>query len=114
MAIEQLIQAVIAASPAKRKQIEAAIRGETPQRPQSEDKRLTTITNAARLLALSRNTIYTLLDTGRLDGVELNGCTRVTMQSINDFAAGKRPANAATERIIAAAKARYAAEKQSA
>ena len=117
MAIEQLIQAVITASPAMRKRIEATIRGDEQDRRKAqsdEDKRLITIAGAARMLALGRNTVYTLIETGRLDTVDLNGCKRVTMRSIRQFINGERPANEKTAEIVAASKARYAAAKATA
>ena len=111
MAIEQLMQAVLTATPAMRRRIEAAIRGDEHERRKAqgeEDRRLVTISAAARLLALGRNTVYRLIETGRLDTVELNGCKRVTMKSIKEFTDGNRPANEKTAELVAASKARYA------
>lgn len=73
---------------------------------------LTNKASAARLLSIGRNTVYRLIETGRLDTVELNGCSRVTMRSINAFLDGERPANAATEDLVRASQARYAATFQ--
>lgn len=113
MAIEQLMQAVLTATPAKRRELERVIRGETANATtnKDDDKRLITITAAARLLAVGRSTIYKLLLTGRLDAIDLNGVRRVTMKSVKEFADGMRPANKKTAMLIAAAKARYAADK---
>lgn len=110
MAIEQLMQAVLAASPAKRKQIEAAIRGED-KKDEKRDLRLISIAETARTLNIGRNTVYRLLESNRLDAVELNGSKKITMGSIIEFQSGERPANAKTAAIIAEGKARHAAKK---
>lgn len=114
MAIEQLMQAVLTATPAKRRELERVIRGETANETTTtgkDENRLVTISGAARLLALGRNTIYRLIETGRLDTVDLNGCKRVTMRSVHAFINGERPANEKTAELVAASKARYAADK---
>lgn len=114
MAIEQLMQAVLTATPAKRRELERVLRGETATAATDKDKdenRLVTISGAARLLAPGRNTVYRLIETGRLDIVDLNGCKRVTMRSIHAFVNGERPANDKTAELVAASKARYAAGK---
>jgi len=113
MAIEELMKAVLTATPAKRRELELVIKGEaaTPTDKGAEDRRLVTIAGAARLLALGRNTIYRLIETGRLDTVELNGCKRVTMRSIREFADGARPANEKTAKLVAASQARYATRR---
>ena len=113
MAIEQLMQAVLTATPAKRRELERIIRGETTVTPDRDkhESRLLTIAGTARLLALGRNTVYRLIMTGRLDTVDLNGVKRVTMRSIYAFLNGERPSNSETEKLVAASKARYAASK---
>ena len=114
MAIEQLMQAVLTATPAKRRELERVIRGETANETTTtgkDENRLVTISGAARLLALGRNTVYRLIETGRLDTVDLNGCKRSTMRSIHAFINGMRPANEKTAELVAASKARYAADK---
>lgn len=112
MAIEQLMQAVIAASPAKRRELERVLRGESADRKGgADDSRLVSVVGAARLLAIGRNTLYRLVETGRLDTVELNGHRRVTMRSIRQFLDGERPANDRTAQLRAEVRARYAAKK---
>ena len=113
MAIEQLMQAVLTATPAKRRELERVLRGETTTNTDGDknESRLVTISGAARLLALGRNTVYKLIMTGRLDTVDLNGCKRITMRSIHAFINGMRPANEKTAELVAASKARYAADK---
>ena len=113
MAIEQLMQAVISATPAKRRELERVLRGETTTKKDGdkEDNRLVSISAAARLLGLSRNSTYRLIQTQRLDVVELSGSRRVTMKSIKDFASGLRPANEKTAELVQESRARYAATK---
>lgn len=113
MAIEQLMQAVITATPAKRRELERVLRGEATTNKDNDkhESRLVTIAGAARLLALGRNTVYRLIMTGRLDTVDLNGCKRITMRSIHAFLNGERPANEQTAELVAASKARYATNK---
>lgn len=117
MAIEQLMQAVLTATPAKRRELERVIRGETTTTTTTNkddgDRRLVTISGAARLLALGRNTVYWLIETQRLDTVDLNGCKRVTMRSIRQFIDGERPANEKTAELVATSRARYKAAKES-
>lgn len=116
MAIEQLMQAVLKATPAKRRELKRVIRGETTKETTDRDKhesRLCTISQTARLLALGRNTVYRLLETGRLDAIDLNGSRRITMRSIYAFLNGERPPTAKTAELVAASKARYAAGKAS-
>ena len=112
MAVEQLMQSVLSASPAMRKKLEAVLNGtDTIGKPGRNDTRLVTISGAARLLNLGRNTVYKLIESGRLDTVDLNGSKRVTMKSITAFIDGERPANEKTEELVAENKARYAASK---
>ncbi len=63
---------------------------ETPQvdaAQEKENKRLVTITEAAKLLGISRPTLYGLAKRGHLDIVPLNGVRRVSMRSINAYLA---------------------------
>jgi len=112
MSIESLMQAVLHASPQKRQELEAVLSGTTPK-PQTakRDARLITISGAAKLLALSRNSIYSLIAQRRISTVEITGTRRITMESINAFLDGERPANAATAAMVEASKARYAKSK---
>ena len=72
-----------------------------------EDCRTVTFTDAARWLACSRMSIYKLVRQGRLDVVEMCGVRRIRVQSIVDFANGKRPPDPATlERIATNARKR--------
>lgn len=91
MAIEQLIQSVLAASPAKRRRLEAVLKGEDALgHEEKPDKRLVTFSGAARMMGLGRSTVYALVKSGRLDAVLMNGRHRLTMQSVNEFLAGRR------------------------
>lgn len=113
MEIEQLMKAVIAATPARRRELERVLRGEATANANggNRESRLVTIAGAARLLALGRNTVYRLIETGRLDTVDLNGCKRVTMRSVYAFIDGERPANEKTAGLVAESRARYAGSR---
>ena len=77
-----------------------------------EDCRTVTFTDAAKRLGCSRPMIYSLVKSGRLDVVTMNGVNRIRVASITDFANGKRPADAATvERMNANARNRGGARK---
>ena len=114
MAIETLLQAVLTATPAKRRELERVLRGETDKGGNGDknETRLCTISGAARLLDLGRNTVYKLVKTGRLDTVELNGCVRITMRSIQEFINGARPSNEKTAELVQESKARYGEAKK--
>lgn len=116
MAIEQLMQAVLTASPAKRRKLEAVLNGtDSNHAADKADVRLVNITKTAKLLGLSRNATYDLMRTGQLDVVDVCGAQRITMQSIVEFSRGERPATEATDKLIAEkrakSKARYAERK---
>ena len=61
-----------------------------------EDCRTVTFTDAAKRLGCSRPMVYALTKAGRLDVVAMNGVRRIRVQSITDFANGKRPPDSAT------------------
>ena len=107
------MQSLLTASPAKRRQVEAVLSGkETANNTQNKkDTRLVTISGAARLLCIGRSTVYRLIETNRLDVVDLNGCRRITMHSINAFLDGERPANEKTAEIVKKSAEKYAASK---
>lgn len=90
------MQKLLSANPRKLAQIDAILndRWTAPTSQTAKvDKRLVTISGAARLLALGRNTVYRLVKAGRLQTVELNGCSRITMQSIDAFLDGSSSTN---------------------
>jgi len=91
MAIEQLIQAVCAATPAKRKKLEAVLNGtNTNTKAEAVPSKLVTISEAARILNVCRATIHKLADAGRLEKVLLTNRSRITMKSIIDYTSGNR------------------------
>ena len=109
MAIEQLIQSVLSATPSKRRELENVLNGKSASKSEAKtETRLVTISAAAKLLDIGRNTVYSLIEDGRLDTVELSGVKRVTYRSILEFSNGERPANNATEKRIQQSKKRYA------
>lgn len=91
MAIEQLIQAVCAATPAKRKKLEAVLNGtDTVKKTAEAPSKLVTISEAARILDVCRGTIHKLAAAGKLDKVMLTNHPRITMASIMDYTRGNR------------------------
>lgn len=112
MPMEKILQSVLSASPAMRKKLEAVLNGTDMQTASgTKDTRLVTISGTARLLNVGRNVVYNLVKSERLDTVDLNGSKRITMRSVTAFLDGERPANEKTAEIVAASKARYAANK---
>ena len=114
MRLAEIIEAIAHAPPAKLHQVEQLLWDASDKGNKDSDKdenRLISISGAARILALGRATVYSLINTGRLDTVELNGSRRVTMRSIHKFVAGERPANDLTAAVIAASKVKYASAK---
>ena len=109
-----LIRKITLASPEKKAAVVAVLSGAAiVDRGKAQDQdadacRLVKITEAAKLLAIGRSTVYKLIKTGRLETRDLNGCQRVTMRSIKEFIDGERPANEQTKALIAESKARYA------
>ena len=114
MSNDTLIRKLLDANAEQRKNVAAVLSGaaivakESIQNRNSEDCRLVKITEAAKLLAIGRSTVYKLIKTGRLETRDLNGCQRITMRSIKAFVDGERPANEQTEALVAESKARYA------
>lgn len=92
MAKEEIIRAVLDASPAMRKKIEDVLNGrdQTPAKAEPCNTGLTSIRNAAKLLKVCRGSVAKLIKAGSLVAVDLNGRPRVTMQSIMDYTRGNR------------------------
>lgn len=92
MSEKQIIQAVLNASPAKLKEVADVLAGRAKTTKQTDERgkaevRLLTYTAAAKLLDLSRPTIYRLVRAGKLKTVTLSGSVpRITMKSVLDFA----------------------------
>lgn len=82
---------IATANPATLARIDDILNG-TDGKPQKaeQDCRLVTFTEAGRRLNLSRPTIYMLVKKGMLDTVPLDGISRIRLQSIFDYAAGRR------------------------
>jgi len=92
MRIEEMMQAVLAANPAKRRSIEAILNGKqsVPKPINEEDSRLVSVSGAARLLAVGRTTVYKLIKQGRLETIKMIGSQKITMRSIQSFLDGNR------------------------
>lgn len=114
MSKEQIIQAVLTATPAKCRELEAVINGKATKATKKDEKpetRLVSFSGAARLMSLSRSTVYELVRQKRLDAVELSGTRKITMKSITEFLDGRRPGNAKTAETIEQHRTKYADSK---
>lgn len=114
MSKEQIIQAVLTATPAKCRELEAVINGKATTVAQKDAKpetRLVSFSGAARLMSLSRSSVYELVRQCRLDAIELSGTRKITMKSINEFLNGERPANAKTAVTVKEHAKKYAVVK---
>ena len=85
---ERLLK-IATANPAVLARIDAVLDG-TDGKPNKADAdvRLCTFTTAARMLGVSRPTIYRMARLGRLATVRLGGTNRILMRSVFDFANG--------------------------
>ena len=81
------------------------------QKDAKPETRLVSFTGAARLMSLSRSSVYELVRQGRLDAVGLSGTRKITMRSINEFLEGRRPTNEKTAEAVKKSAAKYAQRK---
>jgi len=79
---------LLAANPAELAKIDAILTGRDIAPKKEIDFRLVTISEAAKMLGISRPTAYRLIERGRLDTVVLGGVSRIPIRSIADFAEG--------------------------
>ena len=87
MGDKERIQKILAADKPTLARVDAALNGVAESRDESgEDCRLITFTEAARILNLSRPTVYRLVVEGRLDVVPLCGVRRIRLGSVRRFA----------------------------
>ncbi len=61
-----------------------------PIRNLERETRLITLSEAAKLLNVSRQTVYRMLEMGKLNYVTLDGMRRVTMRSVLELSLGMR------------------------
>jgi len=85
------MQKMLLADAEKLTQIDAILNGKSPQAKRPEEPRLIYVSCAAKMLGLSRPTVYKLIREGRLDAIELDGVHRIRLQSVLDFSQGLRP-----------------------
>lgn len=57
------------------------------------DRVLVTVTEAARLLSVSRPTIYKWCNTAGFPAVKIGGCTRIVVDDLIDWAKAQRKAS---------------------
>jgi len=112
--VEELVRAVLSATTDQKKRIWDVIDGKDAIRVEQPAKRNTalySVTATAKMLMLSRNSIYGLIDQKRLAVVRITGAPKITGQSIEDFLNGLRPTNAITATMVAQSRQRYARSK---
>ena len=86
MSTNERLLKLATASPAVLAKVDAVLNGtDANTRTPDKDCRLVTFSEAARMMKLSRPTVYRLTKCGRLTLIPLNGVNRITVQSINDF-----------------------------
>lgn len=91
------MQKLLLADANKLAQIDAILCGMATQHERKEETRLIYVSETAKMLGLSRPTVYKLIRNGRLDAIELDGVHRIRLQSVLDFSKGLRPRNDSTE-----------------
>lgn len=91
MRTEERLQKLLVADPSKLAQIDAILSGKATAPARREETRLITISEAAKMLGISRPTAYKLIRERRLDAIELDGISRIRLQSVLDFSMGLRP-----------------------
>ena len=91
MTATERLQRILVADPNKLAQIDAILSGKTTAPARHEETRLITISEAAKMLGISRPTAYKLIREQRLDAIELDGISRIRLQSVLDFSMGLRP-----------------------
>ena len=89
MSKEQLMGRLLTATPSELKKIEAVFSGKDKAQPETGDRRLYNIQQAARELNISRTSVWRLLKSGRLPFVELRkGSRRIPSEAITALVKG--------------------------
>lgn len=83
---KERLMKLLAANPATLAKVDAVLNG-TDGKPgkADDDCRLVTYTEAARMMNVSRPTVYRLAKAGRLEVVPLDGANRVRLKSVVDY-----------------------------
>ena len=82
------MQMILSATPAMLAKVDAVLLGDDTHVPKVDpDVRTCTLTEAARRMGVSRPTIYRLIERKAIRAVELNGVSRVSLQSLFDYVA---------------------------
>ena len=90
MSTNERLLKLATATPQVLAKVDAILNGtDTTTRAPDKDCRLVTYTQAAKMMKVSRPTVYRLAKCGRLDVVPLNGVNRIRLQSVIDCVNGK-------------------------
>jgi len=85
------MQKILLADSERLAKIDAILCGKATDDGRKEETRLIYVSETAKMLGLSRPTVYKLIREGRLDAIELDGVHRIRLQSVLDFSKGLRP-----------------------
>ncbi len=89
MSKEQLMGRLLTATPSELERIEAVFNGKANVQPETGDRRLLTLMDAARELNVSRMTIHRMAADGRLPTVTTRaGRRRIASHAITEFLKG--------------------------
>ncbi len=90
LTLEQLMARLLAATPGERARVAAVFTGAATAPAAPADRRLFTISDAARELGISRATVHRCLADGRLPAIEVRaGRRRISSAALSAFAAGR-------------------------
>lgn len=88
MSAVERMQKLLTASPKQLAQIDAVLNGETAADGKDKDLRVCTIVEAAKMLNVSRPTVYQMIKNGKLKTVRISDSNRVLVRSIAELVEG--------------------------
>lgn len=90
MTTNERMMKICAADPALLARVDAVLNGTNTRAPKEDpDVRTCTLTEAARRIGVSRPTVYRLIRKGVIRTIPLCGVSRVVLQSLFDYIAGR-------------------------
>ena len=89
LSVNERMLKIATANPAVLARVDAVLCGDTTTPKPETDVRLCTYTETARMMKLSRPTVYRMVRAGRLKTIALNGTNRILYSSVVDCVSGK-------------------------
>lgn len=90
MTAQERIMKICAADPTMLAKVDAVLKGEAEMITKTDpDVRTCTLTEAAHRIGVSRPTVYRLIKKGAIRTIPLCGVSRVVLQSLFDYIAGR-------------------------